>query len=175
MFEDFDADEIKNAYYKYHTIYTRPGEKLQEYFDSLGLEDIIGTYEKVAKIMCSVNRDFCYEKNVTTISTTAEEAMTLGRGVCQDYAHIMISLCRMAGIPARYTVGIMKGEGESHAWVEALCKGYWYGFDPTNNWLTDGNYIKISSGRDYSDCIVNKGKFTGSANQKNTVSAVVLD
>lgn len=174
VYEDFEPNELKNAYYKYHTDYTRPGEKLKEYFDSLRLNDAMGAYEKATKIMSSVNRDFCYEKKVTTISTVAEEAMTFGKGVCQDYAHIMISLCRMAEIPARYTVGLMKGEGESHAWVEALCKGYWYGFDPTNNWLTDGNYIKISSGRDYSDCIVNKGKFIGMANQKSTVSAVVL-
>ncbi len=173
VFEEFEPDEVKCAYYKYHTGYTRPGECLENYFRSLELSDSMGVYDKVTAIMHAVNRDLIYEKKVTDITTSAEQAMSLGKGVCQDYAHIMLALCRMAGIAARYTVGIMKGEGESHAWVEALCKGYWYGFDPTNDLLVDGNYIKISSGRDYSDCIVNKGQFIGSAGQHTTVTASV--
>lgn len=175
IFEAFEPDEVKNAYYKYPTPYTTAGPKLAEYFDSLGLTKDMSTYDKVTAVMRAVNRDFTYEKNVTDINTTAEEAMALRKGVCQDFTHVMIALCRMADIPARYAVGIMKGEGESHAWVEAWCRGYWYGFDPTNNWLVDANYIKISAGRDYSDCIVNRGKFIGNAAQSKTVTAMVLD
>ena len=61
---------------------------------------------------------------------------------------------------------LMRGEGVTHAWIEALCKGYWYGFDPTNNLLVNDDYIKFSHGRDYEDCLVNKGFFTGITTQQ---------
>ena len=78
----------------------------------------------------------------------------------------------MENIPARYVVGMMLGEGASHAWVEAFCRGYWYGFDPTNNKLVNDEYIKVSYGRDSSDCPVIKGNFYGNGiqTQKEEVS-----
>ena len=57
----------------------------------------------------------------------------LGCGVCQDYSHIMIALCQMSRIPARYVVGMLMGEGLSHAWVEIYDGGAWRGIDPTNH------------------------------------------
>lgn len=92
--------------------------------------------------MRAVYTHFKYVTGSTQIHATAEEALKLGEGVCQDYAHIMLSLLRIEGIPCRYVVGIMQGEGASHAWTEVLCNGYWYGFDPTNNKLVDDEYIK---------------------------------
>ncbi len=173
IFEDFDPDMVKNAYYKYPTKYTAPGLELKKHFAALQLDESAGPYDKALAIMHAVHNTLVYEKDVTDISTSAEEAISLGKGVCQDYAHIMISLCHMAGIPARYVVGVMNGEGETHAWVEALCRGFWYGFDPTNDLLVDGNYIKFSSGRDYSCCVVNKGSFIGGARQTKQIEAVV--
>jgi transglutaminase-like putative cysteine protease len=73
---------------------------------------------------------------------------------------VYIAILRMAGIPARYTVGMMQGEGESHAWAEANCNGYWYGIDPTNALLINESYIKISHGRDYGDCMISRGIFS---------------
>ena len=101
--------------------------------------------------------------------------MKLKKGVCQDYAHILIALLRMMRIPARYVVGMMIGEGFSHAWVEMEADGRWYGLDPTNDVLVGENYIKISHGRDYNDCIVNKGVFTGMASQKQDISVIVCE
>lgn len=114
-----------------------------------------------------------YIKGSTDVNTTAEEAMENKCGVCQDYAHIMLSLLRLRNISARYTVGMFVGEGETHAWVEVLSNGKWYGFDPTNNLLIDNNYIKISSGRDATDCSVNKGIFRGFSSQLQTASLSV--
>ena len=122
--------------------------------------------------MHKLHQDLSYEKGVTTFQTTAEEAMKLKKGVCQDYAHILIALLRMMRIPARYVVGMMIGEGFSHAWVEMEADGRWYGLDPTNDVLVGENYIKISHGRDYNDCIVNKGVFTGMASQKQDISVI---
>ena len=125
--------------------------------------------------MHKLHQDLSYEKGVTTFQTTAEEAMKLKKGVCQDYAHILIALLRMMKIPARYVVGMMIGEGFSHAWVEMEADGRWYGLDPTNDVLVGENYIKISHGRDYNDCIVNKGVFTGMASQKQDISVIVCE
>ena len=84
----------------------------------------------------------------------------------------MLSLLRMEGIPARYVTGMLVGEGASHAWVEALCGGYWYGFDPTNDLLVDDSYIRVSCGRDSADCAIIRGTFLGLAAQvqRETVS-----
>ena len=77
----------------------------------------------------------------------------------------MLCLLRMEGISARYVTGMMLGEGASHAWGEALCNGYWYGFDPTNNLLVDDAYIRVGCGRDSADCSIIRGTFYGLASQ----------
>lgn len=71
-------------------------------------------------IMTQVYQYMTYTKGVTNVKTTSEEAAALKKGVCQDYAHVMIALCRMEGLTARYVTGFLIGEGESHAWVEVL-------------------------------------------------------
>lgn len=147
--------------------YTRMGEALKKYHDEAAPDFSKPTYNRVLEYMNILHNDFTYQKSVTNISTTAEEAAALKKGVCQDYAHVLLALCRADKIPARYVVGMMTGEGESHAWVEALCCNYWYGFDPTNNMLVNDQYIKISHGRDFKDCTVNKGIFTGGGQQQS--------
>lgn len=161
--------------FKYPSGYTKPGRHLKEYMASLSFAESWSAYDKGIFLMHKIYEDFVYEKGVTTFLTTAEEAMRLGRGVCQDYAHILIALLRMLRIPARYVVGMMIGEGFSHAWVEMESEGKWYGLDATNNMLVDDNYIKISHGRDYDDCVVNKGVFTGMAKQKQDIRVIVCE
>lgn len=154
--------------------FTYPEKVLKSYFNSIADFSVEETnYDKALKIMHSVYSDMKYIPDSTNVKTTAEQALFLGSGVCQDYAHIMISLCRLAGIPARYVVGMLEGEGESHAWTEILSNGIWYGLDSTNDLLVNKSYIKISHGRDYSDCIVSRGVFYGSANQKQTVKVIL--
>lgn len=116
-----------------------------------------------------------YQSNVTDISTDATEALRLGKGVCQDYAHLLIAFLRMVGIPARYVVGFMMGEGFTHAWVEAFCDGMWTGLDPTNSRLIREDYIKLSHGRDYLDTVVCKGHFTGVVHQQQEIVVQVSE
>lgn len=71
----------------------------------------------------------------------------LGQGVCQDYAHIFLALLNLAGIPARYVTGLLIGEGASHAWVEVLHHGAWYGLDPTNDAPVLTDYINMGNQR----------------------------
>ena len=116
---------------------------------------------------------FNYIKGITTVETTIKEILEHRSGVCQDFAHVMLELLRHTGIPSRYVSGYicpnkngMRGEGATHAWVEAWIPGSgWTGIDPTNNvWVTN-NHVKLAVGRNFNDCSPVKGTFKGPAKQ----------
>lgn len=138
-----------------------PGEKIIEYYKSLSVDDIEDDYQRALTVMYRFYEDFDYRPNTTSIYTTAEEAFSQGYGVCQDFAHIFIALMHLSKIPARYVTGFVTGEGASHAWVEVLCDGKWYGLDPTNNKPVFDEHIKIGVGRDANDCMINRGIMRG--------------
>lgn len=170
----------KVGFHKYHTAVTKAGECLKHYFSTLELRDNMSNSEKAMHIMQRLSSDFIYETGATSLDTSAEEALKLGRGVCQDYSHIMISLCQLAHIPSRYIVGMLEGEGYSHAWVEVFTldsedSGHWLGIDPTNRQLVDDRYVKISCGRDYTDCLINQGLFTGGGEQRQNIFVIVYE
>jgi len=105
-----------------------------------------------------------YGAGATSVATTAAQALAIGRGLCQDYAHIMLAICRAAGVPARYISGHMLGEGGSHAWVEALVpdgpgRRRAVAFDPTNDRRTTPAYITVAIGRDYADVSPTSGSY----------------
>ena len=132
------------------------------------------TLGDVVKMDC-LFRDFSYVPGKTDIHTTAAQAWAGRQGVCQDYAHIFVTLCRLAGYPARYVAGMMVGEGATHAWAEVYIDGVWMGFDPTHNRLTDDTYIKLSHGRDFGDCTIDRGCFKGFASQRQNIYVKVED
>ena len=174
-FEQAQKGEIFPAYRYPHGM-NCGGDNIKTYYKSL--KDTLSSgsaYEKSVALMHALYRDFSYEKNCTDMKTTAEEAWTLGKGVCQDYAHIMIALCHLAGIPARYVTGMLIGEGYSHAWVEIFDGGYWYGLDPTNDLLVADSHIRIGCGRDATDCMINRGVMLGGGNQTQTISVTVSE
>jgi transglutaminase-like putative cysteine protease len=109
-----------------------------------------------------------YAHEITDIHTSAAEALSLGRGVCQDYAHIMIALCRLCGIPARYVSGHLLGEGGTHAWMEVLLpvgeggRMRVWPFDPTHGREPGLTYVTVAIGRDYSDVAPTSGTFRAS-------------
>ena len=159
--------------YRYPSKYTGYGPGICSFADKVLLE-CRGQGAETARdrAVCAMHylySHFRYVPGVTDIGTTAEQALTLGKGVCQDYAHIMIAVLRRMGIPARYVNGLMIGEGATHAWVEIYTDGGWYGLDPTNDLYIDDYYIKLSHGRDYSDCVVDKGIFLGNAFQEQQI------
>ena len=102
-----------------------------------------------------------YRHDVTSVRTTAAEALALGAGVCQDYAHVMVALCRLSGLPARYVSGHMVGEGGSHAWVEVLLPSATVAFDPTNDRVAGPSYLTVAVGRDYADVAPTHGSYCG--------------
>jgi len=126
----------------------------------------------VAKYLCSyVFQNFQYVKGVTTVETTVDEIWKLRSGVCQDFAHILLVMLRYMDIPARYVSGYicpnkngMRGEGATHAWVEAYLPDYgWLGFDPTNNCIVDNNHVRLAVGRNFVDCSPVKGTYKGTS------------
>lgn len=132
--------------------------------------------------ICSfVHRSMVYRQQATGIETVATEALKLRAGVCQDFAHVALGLCRSAGIPARYVSGYFldterkPGEPEaSHAWAEAWLPGLgWAPFDPTHNIRTDERYIRLAVGRDYADIRPIGGTYRGSATREMRVEVAV--
>ncbi len=129
--------------------------------------------DKALRICDFVHHYIEFSSGSTTFKTTASESFRQRKGVCQDLAHIMISMCRSVGISVRYVNGLTVGEGQTHAWVEVLSQNLWFGVDPTANKLIDHGYIKIAHGRDASDCPVNCGTFYGIATQNTFVRVSV--
>lgn len=120
---------------------------------------------------------FSYIKGITNVETTLDEILEKKAGVCQDFAHIMLQILRALKIPSRYVSGYicpdkrdLRGEGATHAWVEAwVPRSGWAGIDPTNNvWVTN-THVKLAAGRDFKDCSPVKGRFKGTANQHLSV------
>jgi transglutaminase-like putative cysteine protease len=124
-----------------------------------------------------IYKNFRYIKGITTIETTVDEIITQQAGVCQDFSHLLLALLRRMHIPARYVSGYicpnkngMRGEGATHAWVEAYIPSYgWLGVDPTNNCWAGNHHVKLATGRDFKDCTPVKGTFKGASKQALSV------
>jgi len=133
--------------------------------------------EKAESIMHHVNSILTYAPQSTDVETTAQEVVESGKGVCQDFAHLMIAVCRHFGIHARYVCGFVEGTGETHAWVEVFDaqQSYWFGFDPTNDHIIDLGYVKLAHGRDAADCPVSRGQYNGFSNQETRISVILKE
>ncbi len=158
--------------YRYASPYTKCGAEMARFFKENRRENA-APFVQAQHFMQEIYASLTYTKGVTDVSTAAEGALTLRQGVCQDYAHILLALCRRAGFAAKYVAGLMIGEGSSHAWVEVWQDGVWRGFDPTNNCLVSEDYIKFAEGRDFGDCLLNRGIFSGAARQSQQIYANV--
>jgi len=117
-----------------------------------------------------VYQSMTYRADVTGVRTTAAEALALGFGVCQDYAHVMLALCRVCGLPSRYVSGHLLGQGGTHAWVEVVLPVHdgtgdaiaWT-FDPTHASRGGLGYLTIAVGGDYADVAPTSGTYRSSA------------
>lgn len=165
--------EVLNRIFLYESTYVTLSREMKEFYSKIEINHEDSNFNKALSIMDYVNKNIKYVQGVTDINTKTDDVLQLKCGVCQDYAHLMIGLCRMENIPARYVAGLMIGEGATHAWVEVYDNGIWKGLDPTNNNIVNDYYIKLSNGRDYGDCVIDKGTFIGLTNQKQEVYVLV--
>jgi transglutaminase-like putative cysteine protease len=130
-----------------------------------------------------VYENFEYKKGITTVESTLEEVWQMKLGVCQDFAHILLVMLRLSEVPARYVSGYicpnksgMRGEGATHAWVEAFIPFYgWLGLDPTNNCVANENHVRLAVGKNFSDCSPVKGTYRGSSDHTLEVNVTVSD
>lgn len=169
------VNEALVGMYKYPHGKCIPGTRIKEFAESIKEEiDSIESYkDKCLHIMQHLYGKMKYEKGYTEIETGAEEAFAGEKGVCQDFAHVFICLLRLFGIPARYVCGLIVGEGESHAWVEAVIGGQYVAFDPTYNIEITDEYIKLGTGRDATDCAINRGVMWGGGAQTQEIKVLV--
>ena len=137
-------------------------------------------------LMQRIHRDFTYQSGATEISTPLAEVFEKRRGVCQDYAHVMIGCLRALGLPARYVSGYLltrprAGEGRlvgadaSHAWVSVWCPALgWNDLDPTNDLRVDDAHVTLALGRDYGDVMPLRGVIQGGGEHTLTVAVSVV-
>lgn len=139
-------------------------------------------WKAVLKLLRFIDTEFRYQPAVTNVHTTMAEALRLRQGVCQDFAHVAIGLCRALKIPARYVSGYLyngpadqlKGAQASHAWLEVFLPGHgWIGIDPTNHIQTNERHIRIAAGRDYSDVSPIRGTYRGTGERTLRVDVLV--
>ncbi|WP_158841794.1 transglutaminase family protein [Saccharothrix deserti] len=117
------------------------------------------------RICTEVHSAITYEDGATTVFTTAAEALAGGRGVCQDTAHLMLALCHVLRLPARYVSGHLLGQGGTHAWVEVVVPendgAVAVPFDPCHGRRADNGYVTVATGRDYADVAPTSGTYIG--------------
>lgn len=142
--------------------------------------------EAARDLMERIHSAMTYESESTEVSTPALEALKLGKGVCQDFAHIMVACCRAMGLPARYVSGYLLttpppgqprlvGSDASHAWASVYCPGLgaWLDFDPTNNRAPGEDYVTLAIGRDFLDVSPMRGVIRGGAQHVLDVAVTV--
>jgi transglutaminase-like putative cysteine protease len=128
-----------------------------------------------------VYHHFEYKKGITSVETKVDEIWKLKAGVCQDFAHVLLVMLRMVGIPARYVSGYicpknheLRGEGATHAWVDAYIPFHgWIGLDPTNNCIAGDRHVRLAIGRSFTDCTPVKGTYKGSSEHTLEVSVTI--
>lgn len=137
------------------TLTGAPGDDLDAWFEHAGH---------------AIKAGFTYDKSATSVHTTVDESIRLRGGVCQDFAHILVALCRFHAIPARYVSGYIfsgqesgiLGAEASHSWCEAYLPPFgWVGYDPTNDTRINDEFVKIAVGRDYRDVSPVRGVYKG--------------
>ncbi len=131
----------------------------------------------IESLMDAVRGRLKFETQVTKARTPVSEALALGKGVCQDFAHLFIAACRGVGLPARYVSGYVNHPGEiaTHAWCQVWGgdRAGWVDVDPTTREFVGDDHVAIAFGRDYSDVPPNKGLWKGRAEEAIAVSVKV--
>jgi transglutaminase-like putative cysteine protease len=151
----------------------------------LGLDvtaDVADAWHAAQAVMHHIHEEFDYTPAATNVNTHMDEVLRTRRGVCQDFAHVMLGVCRALKIPARYVSGYLyngpadqlRGAQASHAWVEVFLPELgWRGLDPTNDCQPDERYVRLAVGRDYADVSPLRGTYRGTSQRKMTVDVLV--
>ncbi len=179
-----DREKLNQQYAEFlrKSSFTHMPDSILEELTALLWSSSIDILDYVNKVNHYIYETFSYESGSTNVDTTAQQFFDHKRGVCQDFTHLMLSMCRYKGIPARYVSGYvycgqdsaMRGDAAMHAWVEVMLPGMgWIGFDPTNNIYALNQHIRVAVGRDYADIVPVKGVYVGGQQQSMTVNVSI--
>lgn len=162
--------------FEHQTALTAPGEAIRELAASIGAGSEL---DRLHRLMGTIEAKVVYTVGATHSSTTAEEALKQGSGVCQDHAHVFAASARLLGFPARYISGYLMmndavDQAASHAWAEAHVPGLgWVAFDASNGISPDERYVRMAVGRDYRDAMPVSGIRLGWAEEQLAVAITV--
>jgi transglutaminase-like putative cysteine protease len=145
-----------------------------------GLSDV---WTDVRRLGAHIHRTIEYRPKTTGVDTVATDVLDLRKGVCQDFAHLHLGLCRAIGIPARYVSGYFLNTAlrpreveASHAWIDAWLPGFgWASFDPTHDRVADDRYVRLAIGRDYTDIRPVNGTYRGAPTRSMKVDVTVAE
>jgi len=159
------------------TAYAPDGEAVRTFARGLAMRgDAAATAHAVLQ---AAHDALAYTPGATTVKTAADEALAAGRGVCQDFTHLMIAACRVLGLPARYVSGYVfaprRGTAAaSHAWTDVFLEGHgWVSLDPTHGSAQTDHYVRVATGRDYSDVPPTRGVYKGAGKESLAVAVSV--
>ena len=163
--------------------FARPHPFLDDFISERGITPEGDPLSAIRRLNMAIHGAFAYDGDHTHVHSPIADALRTRKGVCQDFAHVMIAVLRSWDVPARYVSGYLHHRVEdhdqsdpsaSHAWVEAWLPPLgWVGFDPTNNVLADGRHIRVAIGRDYADVPPTRGTFKGTAESELAVAVTV--
>ena len=165
--------------------FTGPTEALHAFVSQHNLEElrVRDPLRALMDLNSAIYGAFAYEAGVTRADSPIDDVLAARKGVCQDFAHVMIAICRQWGLPARYVSGYLFTDRKAgdrsdpdatHAWVEVFLPSLrWVGFDPTNNILATERHIACAIGRDYSDVPPSRGVYKGEADSELAVGVTV--
>jgi transglutaminase-like putative cysteine protease len=163
--------------------FAHPSELLSDLMRDLNMQRCDDPLTTLRMINSAIYETFDYVPHSTRVDSPIDDALRVRRGVCQDFAHLMIALGRELGIPCRYVSGYLfhraedhdrSEEDATHAWLEAFLPDLgWVGFDPTNNLLAGDRHIRTAIGRDYDDVPPTRGVFKGNAGSELDVGVRV--
>ena len=165
-------DSVEYWGFMHPSRFARPSTALDDFVSGHGLDN--AERDPLSALVClseTLYGAFQYMPGSTSAVSPIEHILESGKGVCQDYAHVMISIARSWGVPSRYVSGYLYVEDDvgqpipaaaGHAWVECRLPGLgWVGFDPTNNWIVGQQHVRVAVGRDYHDVAPTRGIFHG--------------
>jgi len=180
---DTRAFQDRHVDYLQDSKFATPTEALGAFRDELEVNRASDPLTTLRQMNTRLFEAFSYVPKSTRVDSPIDDALAARQGVCQDFAHVMITLVRGLGIPCRYVSGYLfhKGgahersvESASHAWTEAwLPELGWVGFDPTNDTLAGDRHIRVAVGRDYSDVPPTRGVYKGKARSELGVAVRV--
>lgn len=165
--------------YEASTPMTAPGKSIRALAAQMKPLPEENTLARMHRLSALIGERVAYETGRTDSGTTAEEALNAGHGVCQDHAHIMISVARLLGLPARYVSGYLmlddrEVQNAAHAWAEVWVTDIgWIGFDISNAICPDDRYVRVAVGRDYRDAAPIHGIRQGTGNEDLLVTLKV--